>query len=73
MPIFAGHGAREQIKPDPIKHPSLSIISYSVTQSSRSIFFLPLGELNIFDGVPFFGDSGVLDLLSFGLDSQTEN
>merc|ERR1712168_69682 len=47
-----------------IKHPSPSIISYSVTQSSRSIFFpLPRGEFIIF-ACPFFSDSGVLDLLS---------
>ena len=55
-----------------IKHPSPSIISYSVTQSSRSIFFpLPRGELNIVDLAPFFGDSGVLDLLSFAWDQRT--
>lgn len=67
-----GDGAREHVlKSGPIKHPSPSIISYSVTQSSRSIFFpLPRGEFIIF-ACPFFGDSGVLDLLSFTRDERT--
>ena len=64
-------GAREHFKSGPIKHPSPSIISYSVTQSSRSIFFpLPRREFIIF-ACPFFGDSGVLDLLSFTRDERT--